>query len=189
MRTPIIVVSGLLAALLLLTTACETASASKNAEFVKTVNFSSLDTFEFKHTLISGMSFRESERMVLERLSESVLIDSLGARGFEAVDVDGDFVVVVKWRKAVSTFVNAFDPIDGPSATLMRGTGNRSFARVSLIVELYESASGNLFWRKEMNNAFDAIQFTEDRIVRSLQRAIENFPERIEKDPNLPSLQ
>lgn len=178
-----------LAALALCFTGCETASDATNTEFVKTVNFSNLDTFHYKRTLISGMSFRDSEKIMLENLSEQVLADELSARGFEDVGSSSDFFVVAKWRKAVSTYVNTFDPIDGPAATINRSRENPSLSRVSLILEIYESSTGNLFWRKDMSNAFDAIQFTEDRITRTLQRAIQNFPQRIEKDPDLPTIQ
>lgn len=173
----------------LLGAGCETAATAKNAEFVKTVNFSNLDSFHYENTLIVGMEFRESEKFLLEDLSEQVLSDEMSARGFENREGAGDFFVVAKWRKAASVYVNAFDPIDGPHATFNRSRENSSLARISLVLEVYEASSGNLFWRKDMSNAFDAIQLTEDRATRTLQKAVENFPERIEKDPTLQNIQ
>ena len=65
----------------------------------------------------------------------------------------------------------------------------RFASRLTLTVELYERSSGNLFWRRELADVFDATQFTEERVIRSLEKAVENFPERIVKDPNLPDIQ
>jgi len=45
-----------------------------------------------------------------------------------------------------------------------------------------------MFWRKDLPNIFDAVQFTEERVVESLKRAIDNFPERVENDPSLPNI-
>jgi len=166
------------------------ASTQPHAEFVKTVNFSSLDTFSFKHTLISGMDFRESEELLLESLSERTISSKLRALGFEEVAADADFFAVVKWKKAVSTHFNAFQHIDPYTEVMARRDEATHFAsRIHLTLELYETRSGNLFWRKDLPNIFDAIQLTEERVVASLKRAIENFPEHIEKDPNLPNIE
>ena len=181
--------ASLFIAVTLCISGCATTSDSAHSEFVKTVNFSNLDTFHYEHTLIAGMSFRKSEEILLENLSEQVLQEAFTTRGFESVESSGDFFIVAKWRKAVSTYVNTFSPIDGPAATIGRGNESATLARVSLVVEIYESSSGNLFWRKDMPNAFDAIQFTQDRITRTLQEAVRHFPDRIEKDPNLPTIQ
>ena len=174
-------------------TGCETASEAKYSEFVKTVNFSNLDTFYYKHTMISGMSFRKSEEFMLENLSEQALTDEMSARGFQAVDAAGggsDFFVVTKWRKAVSNYTHTFNSVDGSAASLGRREMDfKTMSRVSVIVEIYETSSGDLFWRKEMYNAFEAIQLTEVRISRTLQQAVQNFPEHIKKDPNLPIIQ
>ena len=58
-----------------------------------------------------------------------------------------------------------------------------------MTIELYKTETGQMFWRKDLPNLFDAIQLTEDRVSKSLQRGIENFPERIEKDPSLPDIE
>jgi hypothetical protein len=104
---------------------------------------------------------------------------------------DDDFFAVVKWKKAVSSYANPFDHID-PYREVMarRDDSSRMFAsRLHLTLEIYETSTGNLFWRNELPNIFDAIQFTEARITDSLRLAIKNFPQHIPKDPNLPSVQ
>lgn len=173
----------------LMFTAC--VSNSPHSEFVKTITFSSLDSFSYKHTMVTGMDFRESEKLFLEEMSEATLSSELVARGFEQVAGEGDFFVVTKWRKAVSSYPDAFDHVDGFHDSLNRRDhpSYRFAARLHLIVEVYESSTGALFWRKDLPNIFDAVQFTEERVAESLKRAIQNFPERVEKDPNLPDIE
>jgi hypothetical protein len=172
-------------------TAC--VSTSPNSEFVKSVSFSALDVFSFKHTLVTGMDFRESDEMLLEDLSAQCIVSELQARGFDLAepDAEGDFFVVVKWKKAVTSYANPFDHIDPYNEVISRrDSAVAMFApRLHLTVEIYESRTGNLFWRKQLPNIFDANQFTEERVVAALQQAVKNFPSHIEKDPNLPSIE
>ena len=162
-------------------------SNSQHSEFVKTITFSSLQTFHYKHTLVTGMDFRESEEQMLEELSPATLIPELTTRGFNEVDSGGDFFVVTKWKKSVSQYPDMFDHIDGVRDSLdRRDHPSYQFAsRLHLTVEIYETSTGNLFWRKDLPNIFDAVQFTGERVIESLQRAIENFPERVEEDSDL----
>lgn len=172
---------------------CFTACVSRapHEAFVKTINFSSLDTFSFKHTLITGMDFRKSDELLLEELSEEIVVSELQGRGFEQVDAEADFFAVVKWKKSVSIYANPFDHIDPYNDVFARrGNPNSRFAsRLHLTLEIYESSSRRLFWRKELPNIFDALQLSEERVSASLQLAIKDFPPCIVKDPNLPSIQ
>lgn len=184
MNTP-----GIFIILLILLTGC--VSNNSHSEFVKTVTFSSLERFNYRHTLVSGMDFNKWEQRLLEECSQATLSAALRARGFEETAADSDFFVVAKWKKEVSSFRDIHDPIDGPLDVMQdRYEPNFRFAsRLHLTVEIYQSSTGNLFWRKELPNVFDALEFTEERINDSLIRAIENFPERVEKDPNLPDIE
>lgn len=167
------------------------ATSTPNSEFVKTINFSTLDTFSYKHTLVTGMDFRESEEMLLKQLSERTINSELQKRDFELSEGNSDFFYVVKWRKAVSSYPRPFDNVDGAYDSFNRRNNptNKFGSRMHLILEVYEASTGNLFWRNELPNIFDSIQMTEERIVKSLERAIENFPNRIEKDASLPSIE
>jgi hypothetical protein len=120
-----------------------------------------------------------------------MLTKELGKRGFKAVESNGDFYVVVKWHKQISSYAGLFDSVDGPTSTMhRRHDGNSSTAvRVSLTVEIYDSTTNEIFWRAELPNIFDAIQFSEERVAQSLSRAIQQFPDRIEKDPHLPNIE
>ncbi len=168
------------------------ATTQPHSEFVKTVNFSSLNTFSYKHTMVTGMEFRDSEKRLLESLSEATISSGLQALGFEAAvePAEADFFAVVKWKKAVSASVNPFQHIDPYQELMDRREQATQFAsRIHLTLEIYETESGNLFWRKDLPNSFDALQLTEERVTQSLMRAMANFPEHIKKDPNLPSIE
>ena len=165
-------------------------STAPYGEFVKTINFSSLDTFSYKHTLTTGMNFRKSDELLLEEFSEQVIVGQLEGRGFEPTVADADFFVVVKWKKLVSTYANPFDHIDPYYEVIARrdDPNSRFASRLHLTLEIYESSTRNLFWRNELPNIFDALQLTEERVSDSLKLAIKNFPQHIVKDPNLPSI-
>ncbi len=167
------------------------ATPSKNDAFVRSINFTPLDTFSYSKTLVSGFDWRDSEKLVLRERSEAVLTDALTKRDFEVSGADADFFVVVKWRKAVSATPGIFDSIDGATDSLndRREPGYRFAARLHLTVEMYETATREIFWRQHLPNIFDANEFTEERIDASLRRAIQHFPERVEKDPALPTLE
>ena len=162
-----------------------------SGDFVKSINFSPLDSFRYKHTLISGMEWRGAEEFMTEELSERVLSTELVARGFERVDDGADFFVVAKWRKAISSCPGVFDHIDGPAAAfnVRHKPSSLAAVRYTLIVEIYQAESNELFWRAELANLFDAIQHTETRVVASLKRAIRDFPHRVEKDSSLSNIQ
>jgi hypothetical protein len=169
-------------------TAC--LSVSPYGEFVKTINFSSLDTFSYKHTLTTGMNFRKSDERLLEEFSEQVIISQLVGRGFEPTAADADFFAVVKWKKSVSNYANPFDHIDPYNEVCTRrdDLSSRFASRLHLTLEIYESSTRNLFWRNELPNIFDALQLSEERVTESLKLAIKDFPQHIVKDPNLPSI-
>ena len=183
--------TSLLFTLVIITCFTACVNTSPYGEFVKTVKFSSLDAFSFKHTLITGMDFRESEEFLLEELSKQIIVEELQLRGFEPDPADADFFAVVKWKKSVSIYANPFDHIDPYNKVIDRrdDPASRFASRLHLTLEIYESSTRNLFWRNELPNIFDALQLTEERVTDSLKLAIKNFPQHIVKDPNLPSIQ
>ena len=171
---------------------CETLTPTRTpGDFVRSINFSPLDTFSYDQTVVSGMSYREGDEAELQALSEQVLTEELLARDFEAVESDADFYVVVKWHKQLSSYAGLFDSVDGPTATMNRRNYGRptGAVRFTLTVDIYDSTTNEVFWRAELPNIFDAIQYSEARVAESLRRAIQQFPERIEKDPNLPNIE
>jgi hypothetical protein len=173
-------------------TGCATLKPTRTpGDFVRSIHFSPLNSFTYDRTVVSGMNYRNVEEAALNTLSEQVLKKELRARGFEAIESNGDFYVVVKWHKQISSYAGLFDSVEGPTSTMHRRyDGNSSTAvRVSLTVEIYNTTTNEIFWRAELPNIFDAIQYSEARVAQSLSRAIQQFPERIEKDPNLPNIE
>ena len=183
--------AALLIILVILTSFTACVNTSPYSEFVKTIRFSSLDTYSFKHTLITGMDFLKSDELLLEELSKQIIVEELQLRGFEPDPADADFFAVVKWKKSVSIYANPFDHIDSFNKVIDRrdDPASRFTSRLYLTLEIYESSTRNLFWRNELPNIFDALQLTEERVTNSLKLAIKNFPQHIVKDPNLPSIQ
>jgi len=182
--TPIV-----LLVLSLVATGC--VSNKTDSEFVGTITFSSLDTFSYKDTIVTGLDFREFEERQLQDLSGQIVPEAFSAKDFERVESGGDFFVVTKWEKAVSNYPDPFDHVDGATEFFERADrpSHRFGSRIHLTVEVYESSSGKLFWRKHLPNIFDSVQFTEERVVAALQRAAKNFPVRVPKDPNLPNIE
>jgi hypothetical protein len=137
------------------------------------------------------MDFLESEEILLENLSEDVVTSELLARGFEPVESEADFSVVVRWKKAVSSYPNPFNHIDGyRSASSRRDDPAYRFnSRIHLTIEIFETSTGILFFRNELPNIFDSIQLTEERIIRSLKRGLTDFRHCKEKDSNLPNIE
>ncbi|MEM1223914.1 MAG: hypothetical protein AAGH40_14270 [Verrucomicrobiota bacterium] len=167
------------------------ATNAPHSAFVRTINFTPFNTYDYKHTMTSGMDWSTTDELVLEDLSEEVICRELDARGFTQVEGGSDFYVVTKWKKSATAYSSPFNSIDGPDSSFRRQNepAYGFAARVQLTVEIYETATNQLFWRKDLPNIFDAIQFTEGRVVASLERAIEEFPNRVEKDPNLPNIE
>ena len=184
-------VASLLLTLVILTSFTACVNTSPYSEFVETVKFSSLDTFSFEKTLITGMDFRESEELLLEELSKQIIVEELQLRGFEPDPADADFFAVVKWKKSVSVYANPYDHIDPYSKVIDRRDDptSRFASSLCLTLEIYENSTRNLFWQNKLPNIFDALQLTEERVTDSLKLAIKNFPQHIVKDPNLPSIQ
>lgn len=163
------------------------------SEFVKTINFSNLDSFIFSDSIFTGLDFRSADQVLLESLSQGIITDELSSLGFKPVSrkIDADFYVLVTWRKALSYYSNPSDHIDPYAQVLIRkdNKADRFTPRLNLILEIYNNKSNEMFWRKELPNIFNALQITEKRVADSLKRAIKGFPARIIKDPNLPSIQ
>ena len=144
-------------------------SGPPSGDFVRPTDVSTLDTFSYRHTLVSGMVYQNSsQEQVFVELSRKVLTADLAARGYAAVDAGGDFYVVSKWRKEIN--MSAAEAV-----------------RYSLIVELF-AADNTVFWRAELPYIFTAMQWSEQRIDQTLSLAIRNFPARVENDPSLPSV-
>ena len=175
----------------LLTGCASLESTRTSGEFVRSVDRTRFDTFSYKDTIVSGTAFMDSQELELRELSNQVLSEALTTRGYESVESGGDFYVVAKWHKALSAYAGIFDSVDGPSSAMNRrnSASSSGAVRVTVIVEVYETATDDLFWRAELPSIFDAIQYSGKRVSRSLGRAIQDFPDRIETESDLPNVE
>jgi len=167
-------------------------SSSKYSEFQQTFNFSSLDDYAIREVEISGFHLKDSENETLKSLSADALAVEMDARNFVSVpEADADFYWVLHWHKSSTFNPGMLDSIDGLRAELNdRDNPSQHFAtRWMLTLEAYLPEQEQPFWVKELPNIFDAIDFTEWRIVASVERGVKNFPERVEKDPSLPNIE
>lgn len=144
-------------------------STSSIGGFVKPTDMSSLDSFRYQHTMVSGMvDRRSSQTMVMKELSENVLTQELSQRGYASAGKEARFYVVSKWRKEINW-----------SAT--------EAVRFSLIVELYNAANQSLFWRAELPYIFNAIQWSDARVSQTLRLAVQDFPVHMTNASVLPT--
>jgi len=142
-------------------------STGTSGDFVRPTDLSSFDSFRYEHTMVSGMVYRmNSQEMVMKDLSQKVLTQELSQRGYRSAGQDADFYVVSKWRKEIN--MSAAEVV-----------------RFSLIVEVYDASNKTLFWRAELPYAFNAMQWSEERVSQTLRLAIRNFPDRLGQTPKL----
>lgn len=162
-------------------TGCATSSNS-NDGFVGSINFSSLDTFSYKNTLVTGFGWNGSESMMLERSSEAAVIEELDARGFSFVESGSDFCVVVKWTKSMSGYPGLLETVDGSTESMYSRDNSiyRDVPWLQLTLEVYETGTRQVFWRKALPNVLDAVALTEARVEKSIQQALKNFPNRVQ---------
>lgn len=166
-------------------------TSQKYSEFVQDITFSRLQTYSYAGVETDGARWKDAQVEVLNQLGDEVLSAEMDERGFRYAESGADFYVMTRWVKAVTLQDNYSKHSVGLSA-LRQDTHEQAGGlalRCRLSVEVYEGASGRLFWKKEMPDVFDAIDFTESRVRHALRRAIRGFPECVERDPNLPDLQ
>ena len=144
-------------------------STTPLGEFVKPTDMSSLDSFRYQHTMVSGMvDRRSSQALVMKKLSKNVLTQELSQRGYASAGQEAKFYVVSKWRKEINL-------------------STAEAVRFSLIVELYNAANQSLFWRAELPYIFNAMQWSDARVSQTLRLAIQDFPVHMKKASELPT--
>ena len=187
------IIRSIIGALILVFCLSSCVTNHRFSEFVKTINFTNLDFFAVDKILLTGLDFRKSDQLILEKLSEEIISYELSSLGFVPATrtVDADFYVIITWRKALSFYSNPTDHIDPYAQVLARKDDRvgRFTPRLNLLLEMYSNSKNEVFWRKELPNIFDAPELTENRVKDSLKRAIKEFPARVIKDPNLPTIQ
>lgn len=166
-------------------------STEKYSEFQYTINFAQLDTYQIRDVVIDGFHMKESENADLEKWSHQALRQGMAARDFAEAQDTPDFVWVIHWNKSSTFNPGPLESINGLRTELnSRDDPSHHFAtRWHLTLQAYLPGEEFPFWEKELPNIFDALELNEWRTVASIERGLTNFPQRVEKDPNLPSIE
>jgi len=177
-----------LTAISLVLTSC--ASKSTYNEFVQTINFTGLDHYTIAEVVVEGNDLNEADVTILQKASTDTLTVAMEARDFSAAN-PGDFTWQIHWEKKATFNPSALESIDPFREELnRRDEPSQRFARRwHLRLEAYLPNNPAPFWVKQLDNLFDAIELNEERVIASLERAIKNFPVRVEKNPNLPDIE
>ena len=188
MLTPRLLLATILSLLTVVFAGCF--SSSQYSEFRQTFNFSALDTFALREVTVTGFHLKEGEAEILQNLTADTLVVEMGHRGF-TTEEPTDFYWVLNWHKASTFNPSPLDSINGFRAELnQRDDPSQNIAtRWKLTLEAYLPDQETPFWVKELPNIFDAIEFTEWRIIASVERGLKNFPDHVEKDPTLPNIE
>lgn len=181
--------STLLVALPLFFSACISPERPPG-DFVETTDFHKLQSFGAGSINLSGMDWDESTAANLRASTKSALNAALAEQGFKYSDDKADFVVRANWKKALRAEIKARSILDTVPEMQER---SEHFVRprvmCSLTVELYDPKRDLVFWRSNLPNCLEALRLNEKRVAAVIQTAMTGFPERIEIDPNLLSIE
>ncbi len=157
------------------------ASTPDNGGFVRPVDTGLWRTFEVEPAMTTGFNWDGSDAMVVERVSGTALTDAFIGKGYEPVGegMKADFRALAKWRKYAGQRGSLFNPVDPAQGRLETERPANGFAvRYGLVLEIFDGGTGELLWRSDLPAVFEAIRFSEDRVIQSVQRAAAGFPDR-----------
>ena len=120
-----------------------------------------------------------------------MVIEELTERGFEQVEGEEDFIVIVAWRKAVRVGYDKFDSMHKHNdfASKSDSIGHRISIKYDLSIEMFQPSTGYRFWEKKLPKVFEVLELSEHRVQEAISHAMKNFPTRVEKVPNLPDIE
>ncbi len=159
-------------------------------DFVQTTDFHILQSFTIGEIELSGMEWTESMGESLTETTRSELAAELERRGFPDSGSEADFIVRADWKKALRVKLrtgNAFDEI--PEMSRQDEDRFRPQVLCSLTVELYDSKKDVVFWRAKMPDCLDVLRVNEDNVVAIIKKVMASFPQRIQLDPNLRTIE
>lgn len=159
-------------------------------DFVQTTDFHILQSFTIGEIELSGMESTESMGESLTETTRSELAAELERRGFPDSGSEADFIVRADWKKALRVKLrtgNAFDEI--PEMSRQDEDRFRPQVLCSLTVELYDPKKDVVFWRAKMPDCLDVLRVNEDNVVAIIKKVMASFPQRIQLDPNLRTIE
>ena len=159
-------------------------------DFVQTTNFHILQSFSIGEVQLSGMEWTEPMSNSLTETPRTELAAQLKRCGFPDDGSGADFIVRADWKKALKLKLrtrNIFDEV--PEMSRRDEDRFRPQVLCSLTVELYNPKEDVVFWRAEMPDCLDVLRVNEKNIVAVIKKAMASFPQRIELDPNLRTIE
>ncbi len=159
-------------------------------DFVQTTDFHLLQTFKVGEVHLSGMDWTESSGASLTEYTLFKLDAEMRKRGFARSERSADFIIRTEWKKALKVALMQNDGFE--NIPELRGFSRdevRPRVMCSLVVELYDPKEDRIFWRSSMPDCVEILNLREAIISDVIEGALISFPERIELDPNLKTIQ
>jgi len=154
-------------------------------EFVRTVNFTPFDTYAIEEVAMRAETFQWMEAGAAEKATRAALQAAFVERGFERAGGEADLLCRATWRKTRRREPSGAAPPDAENDAASGGDpGQRVFV---VTVEIADAESGKTFWRSRERLVGEARADAEG-IRRAVRKAMRDFPDRVEKDPDLPNL-
>jgi hypothetical protein len=159
-------------------------------DFVQTTDFHILQSFAIGEVELSGMEWTEPVGESLIEVTRLELAAQLKDSGFPDGGGAADFVVRANWHKALRAGLparNAFNTI--PEMRDRDHDWARPQVLCSLSVELYDPSRDVIFWRAKMPDCLEVLRLNQENVVAVIQKAMAAFPQRIQMDPDLGTIQ
>lgn len=176
-------------ALLLLLSGCLSPDRAPG-DFVQTTDFHLLQTYKVGEVHLSGMDWTESSGASLSQYTLFKLNAEMENRGFDRSETNADFIIRTEWKKALKVAFRQTDSFDNiPELRGYNRDEDRPRVMCSLVVELYDPKDDKIFWRSSIPDCVEILNLREAIISDVIEGALISFPERIELDPNLKTIQ
>ncbi len=181
----------------LLASGCATRPSTPYAEFVRSVDFTHFDTVRIA-PLAAGDLAAVINTTRIEAILEATttaIQRALEDKDFAVLPADNinsDLVVSAYWQELINEPVRAAlaivepNPSDPDRPTMPPMPAARG--GFQLVIEIAESRSGNVFWRATSAPAAALLAPTQTTAEAAALHLMANFPQRVEKDPNLPHI-
>lgn len=186
-----------LALVALLIAGCATQSNAPHAEFVRSVDFTHFDIAKVTVSAAEDPSNVLSEVAweAVNTSTDAAIRQALTDKGFELVtetDAQNDLRVSANWRARQVESSTATPPLlqlnpSDPDRPLQppQPSARGGF---QLVIEIADAYSGNVFWRSVTPARSALFAPTAESAASNALKLMKPFPNRVEKDPDLPHI-
>jgi hypothetical protein len=181
----------------LMATGCATRPSTPYAEFVRSVDFTHFDTVRVTPLAAGDLAgvINASRIEAILQATSTAIESALADKDFAVLPADdqsSDLLVTAYWQEIINEPDRATLPIvePNPSDPDRPSTPPMPAARggFQLVIEIADDRSGNVFWRATSAPAAALLSPTPATAEAAALRLMANFPQRVEKDPNLPHI-